>query len=96
MLKIIDPYQYRSLLTLPKLLVNSTGDRYLPPDTSKFFIDDMSGSNYLHYASNADFSVLNAAELGDDAMEGIGAFYIAQVNGSNLPGITADYDEKPR
>ncbi|HOC69013.1 MAG TPA: PhoPQ-activated protein PqaA family protein [Candidatus Hydrogenedentes bacterium] len=94
LLKIIDPYQYKTLLTIPKLLVNSTGDQYLPPDTSRFFVDDLSGVNYLHFASNVDFSVLEVADLGDDTMEAIGAFYIAQTNNSRLPTFTAAYDEE--
>jgi len=92
LLKIIDPYRYRALLTLPKLLVNSTGDQYIPPDSSQFFIDEIGGPNYLHYMANADYSELEAADLEEDTLEAIGAFYLAQVDGVDMPTMTATYD----
>src|SRR5947209_8083329 len=32
LLKIVDPYSYRQRLTMPKFVVNSSGDQYFPPD----------------------------------------------------------------
>ncbi len=36
MLEIIDPYEYRDLLTMPKLVLNSAGDQFFLPDSSQF------------------------------------------------------------
>ena len=41
--KIEDPYEYRDRFTMPKLLVNATGDQFFLPDSSQFYFDDLKG-----------------------------------------------------
>src|SRR5205823_3782629 len=57
LLKIVDPYSYRERLTLPKYIVNAAGDQYFPPDSSKFYFDDLKGPKYLRYVPNANHSL---------------------------------------
>jgi PhoPQ-activated pathogenicity-related protein len=80
LLKIVDPYFYRDRLTLPKFIINAAGDQYFPPDSSKFYFDDLQGVKYLRYVPNADHSL-----RGSDAEESILAFYQAVVKGTRLP-----------
>jgi PhoPQ-activated pathogenicity-related protein len=80
LLKIVDPYSYRERLTLPKFIVNASGDQYFPPDSSRFYFDDLKGPKYLRYVPNADHSL-----KGTDASESILAFYQAVLAGSALP-----------
>lgn len=70
LMKIEDPYSYRDRLTLPKYIVNASGDQYFPPDSWKFYYDDLPGIKYLRYVPNANHSL-----AGSDAGEGILAFY---------------------
>ena len=56
MLEIIDPYEYRERLTLPKLLVNSAGDQFFVPDSSQFYYADLPGPKWLRYTPNTDHS----------------------------------------
>jgi PhoPQ-activated pathogenicity-related protein len=79
-LKIVDPYSYRDRLTMPKYVVNSSGDQYFPPDSSKFYFDDLKGIKYLRYVPNTNHSL-----AGSDAAEGILAFYQAILTGASLP-----------
>jgi PhoPQ-activated pathogenicity-related protein len=79
LLKIEDPYSYRHRLTMPKFIVNAAGDEYFPPDSSKFYFDDLKGVKYLRYVPNAEHS-LNA-----DAVQSILAFYQGVLKGSPLP-----------
>jgi PhoPQ-activated pathogenicity-related protein len=79
LLKIADPYSYRHRLTMPKFIVNGAGDQYFPPDSSKFYFDDLKGVKYLRYVANTDHS-LNA-----DAVQSILAFYHGILRGSPLP-----------
>ena len=80
MLKIVDPYSYRERLTLPKFVVNASGDQYFPPDSSKFYFGDLKGVKYLRYVPNTNHSL-----GGSDAGESILAFYQAILKGSSLP-----------
>jgi PhoPQ-activated pathogenicity-related protein len=81
--KIIDPYFYRDRLTMPKFVVNASGDQYFTPDSSKFYFDDLKGVKYLRYVPNANHSL-----AGSDAAESILAFYRAVLNDSKLPKFT--------
>lgn len=67
---IEDPYSYRDRLTMPKFVVNASGDQYFPPDSSQFYYDDLKGEKYLRYVPNADHSLRES-----DAQESIIAFY---------------------
>jgi PhoPQ-activated pathogenicity-related protein len=80
LLEIVDPYFYRHRLTMPKYIVNSSGDQYFPPDSSKFYYDDLQGPKYLRYVPNTNHSL-----AGSDAGDSILAFYRAVLNGSPLP-----------
>lgn len=80
LLKIVDPYSYRDRLTMPKFVVNSSGDQYFPPDSSKFYFGDLKGAKYLRYVPNTNHSL-----RGSDARESILAFYQAFLKGKSLP-----------
>ena len=53
-------------------MINSAGDQYFLPDSSKFYFDALEGEKYLRYVPNADHSL-----KGSDAGEGAFAFYEA-------------------
>jgi PhoPQ-activated pathogenicity-related protein len=50
---MIDPYSYRSRLSLPKLLVHGTNDPYWTVDAAKFYFDDLPGVKYILTLPNA-------------------------------------------
>jgi PhoPQ-activated pathogenicity-related protein len=77
---IEDPYSYRDRLTMPKFILNATGDQFFCPDSSQFYYDELKGEKYLRYVPNADHSLKNS-----DAIESIIAFYWTVVNGKERP-----------
>ena len=83
LLKIEEPYEYRQRLTMPKFIINATGDQYFPPDNSQFYFDDLPGVKYLRYVPNADHSL-----RGSDARETVMAAYRAIVRDAPLPKFT--------
>jgi PhoPQ-activated pathogenicity-related protein len=44
---MVDPYSYRSSLTMPKMLFMGTNDEYWPVDAIKNYIDSIPGENYI-------------------------------------------------
>lgn len=54
LLKIVDAYEYRDRFTMPKYLVNSTGDQFFLPDSAQFYFHDLKGEKYLRYVPNTD------------------------------------------
>jgi PhoPQ-activated pathogenicity-related protein len=77
---IEDPYSYRERLTMPKYVVNASGDQYFPPDSSQFYFDDLVGEKYLRYVPNADHSLRDT-----DALDSIIAFYQTVLAASSRP-----------
>jgi PhoPQ-activated pathogenicity-related protein len=59
LVKMIDPYSYRKLLTMPKIIFMGTNDPYWPVDAIKNYIDSIPGDNHICYTPNA------AHDLGD-------------------------------
>ena len=57
---IIDPYEYRDRLSLPKLILNSSGDQFFLPDSAQFYYHDLPGEKLIRYAPNTDHSLVNS------------------------------------
>jgi PhoPQ-activated pathogenicity-related protein len=101
LLRIVDPYSYRDRLKMPKFVVNSSGDQYFPPDSSKFYFGDLKGDTYLRYVPNTKHNLQHS-----DAMQSILAFYLAVLKGSHVPqyswkvlddgSIRVETKDKPR
>lgn len=52
---MIDPYAYRERLDMPKLIVNSSGDQFFLPDSSRQYFKNLPGNNNrLRYTYNSD------------------------------------------
>ena len=44
---VVDPYTYRDRLSMPKMVISSTGDEFFSPDDSYAWFDGMKGKTYL-------------------------------------------------
>ena len=68
---MIDPYSYRSQLTVPKMIFIGTNDEYWPVDAVKHYFDEIPGDNSIHYVANAGH------DLGDgqQAVNALSAFF---------------------
>lgn len=53
LVQLVDPYHYRDRLTMPKLIINGTNDRYWALDAANFYFDDLQGEKYLLYVPNS-------------------------------------------
>ena len=80
LLKIEEPYQYRHRLTMPKFIVNGSGDQFFLPDSSQFYFNDLPGVKYLRYVPNTDHSL-----AGSDAYLTLQACYNAVLYNVPLP-----------
>ena len=70
LIKFVDPYEYRSRYTMPKYLINSTGDQFFLPDSAAFYFQHLTGDKYLRYIPNTDHSL-----AGSDAYASLLVFY---------------------
>ncbi len=88
LMQIEEPYEYRDRLTLPKYIINSAGDQYFLPDSSRFYFDDLLGEKYLRYVPNTDHSLKNS-----DARQGLIAFYDAFLRKQPRPRFSWKFED---
>ena len=88
LMKIEEPYEYRDRLTMPKLMLNASGDQFFLPDSSQFYFDDLEGEKYLRYVPNASHSMDKT-----DALETLHAFYASVVGNTPRPEIKWTYEK---
>src|SRR5262249_55494109 len=53
LMELEDPYSYRDRLTLPKLLILGTNDRYWSQDSLNLYWDDLKGPKWVLYTPNS-------------------------------------------
>lgn len=89
--EVVDPYAYKDSLTMPKLMLYSSGDDFFLPDSSQFYFDDLPGQNYLRYVPNTNHG-LGDLDGYSEAFVNLFTFYQAILAGSSLPQFswTAD------
>lgn len=80
LMKIEDPYEYRSRFTMPKFIINACDDQFFLPDSSQFYFEDLPGVKYLRYVPNADHSL-----RGSDALQSLAVCYQAVIRNLPLP-----------
>ena len=82
---IVEPYEYRDRLELPKYLLNSTGDEFFIPDSWKFYWDELVGEKHIRYVPNSSHSM-----GGTDVMDSIDGWYHAIVHNISMPRYSWD------
>jgi PhoPQ-activated pathogenicity-related protein len=87
LMRIEEPYEYRDRLTMPKFIVNASGDEFFLPDSSQFYFGDLKGEKHLRYVPNASHSLDKT-----DAIESVQAFYTSIVTGTPRPQITWTFE----
>jgi PhoPQ-activated pathogenicity-related protein len=82
----VDPWFYRAHLTLPKLIINGTNDRYWTVDALNVYWDDLSGVKYIRYVPNAGHNLQGGRE---GALTTLAVFFQHVVEGK--PGPSVDW-----
>lgn len=85
---IVDPYYYRDRLTLPKYIVNGSGDQFFLPDSSQFYYDELKGEKLIRYVPNADHGLKNT-----DAVQSIATFYNMVATGKPRPEYSWTFEK---
>ena len=88
LMKIEEPYSYRDRLTMPKYIVNATGDEFFVPDSSQFYWSDLKGEKYLRYVPNAKHNL-----AGSDARDSLLSFYESVIKGTQRPKLAWKFEK---
>ena len=83
--RMVDPYTYRDRLSIPKLLINGSNDRYWTLNALDLYWAGLKGPKYLVELPNAGHGL----EVNRDwAINGLGAFFRQTVSKRPLPAIS--------
>ncbi|MFN7732180.1 MAG: PhoPQ-activated pathogenicity-related family protein [Pirellula sp.] len=85
---VVDPFSYRDRLTMPKFVLNASGDQFFTPDSSKFYFEDLPGEKLLRYVPNADHGLKNS-----DAVESVAAYFAMVASGRASPQVEWTFEE---
>ncbi|HEY8506925.1 MAG TPA: PhoPQ-activated protein PqaA family protein, partial [Steroidobacteraceae bacterium] len=88
LLEIVDPWNYRERLTLPKLIVLATNDRYWPLDALKLYWNGLTGPKNVLYVPNQGHGVADIDRL----IGSLSALHRYSVRGEMLPSIGWTFD----
>lgn len=91
LLELEDPWSYRERLTLPKLIVNGTNDRYWTQDALNLYWDDLRGEKRILYVPNSGHGL----EDRDRVVASLAAFARVTAKGQKLPALAWTYRELP-
>ncbi len=76
-------YRHRKRLTIPKYVINASGDQYFLPDNSQYYFGDLPEEKLLRYVPNAKHNL-----AGSDARNSMIAFYDSVIHGRQRPRYT--------
>jgi PhoPQ-activated pathogenicity-related protein len=87
--KIVDPYEYRDRLTMPKLVILGTNDRYWPLDAERNYWTELQGEKYLLRIPNNGHGLKDYARI----IGGLNALHQRVISGKPMPQIAWDFYE---
>lgn len=80
LMKLVDPYAYRALLSKPKFLSLSSGDQFFVVDGARFFVDDLPGETRIRYVPNSDHSLSTSKGVLNGLVSMLSWFQAIQTN----------------
>ncbi|MCI0498583.1 MAG: PhoPQ-activated pathogenicity-related family protein [Planctomycetales bacterium] len=88
LMAIVDPYEYRSRLTIPKFIVTAAGDDFFVHDSVQFYIDDLVGEKFIRTMPNTNHYLDGAYE---QVFQNMVPYYDAFLRGVARPSFTWTY-----
>lgn len=88
LMAIVDPYEYRDRLTIPKYMITAAGDDFFVNDSVQFYWDNLLGEHYLRTVPNTNHYLDGAL---DEVFTNMVPYYDAFLNGSSRPQFDWTY-----
>jgi PhoPQ-activated pathogenicity-related protein len=88
LLERVEPYRFRHLFDMPKLLVNGTIDEFFLPDSWKFYWNELPGEKFLQYVPNGNHGL-----AGSYRSQNVYSFYRSLIKNKPLPKMDWKIDQ---
>ena len=80
LMNYVEPYQFKELFTMPKLIVNGTIDEFFVTDSWKFYWEDIPDKKYLQYVPNGNHGLTEGYRY-----QNVFSFYDRLIHSRDLP-----------
>lgn len=90
LINIVDPYAYKDRLTMPKYIINASGDDFFVSDGVQFYFTQLTGEKYLRHVPNTDHYLSGATS---NVLNSIVPFYYALLNNLQRPRFSWTVNE---
>ncbi|MGH9197638.1 MAG: PhoPQ-activated protein PqaA family protein, partial [Acidimicrobiia bacterium] len=96
---VVDPYSYarrprfRERLSLPKYLINSSGDQFFVSDAARFYWRRLPGEKHVRYVPNSDHSLSHSAEVVANTLIGFFGWYRTVLFDIQRPQVSWSLDK---
>ncbi len=96
---VVDPYayldrpRYRERLSLPKYLINSSGDQFFVPDSAQFYWTVLPPEKHIRYVPNSDHSLSNSPAVLTNTLAGLLGWYRSVLFNARRPPVSWSFDE---
>ncbi len=91
LLSMVDPWEYRERLALPKLIVNGTNDFYWATDALNLYWNELTGKKWVVYVPNAGHDLKRRDKPEPDQLtdlvNSLAAFSRYQISGRSMPNL---------
>jgi PhoPQ-activated pathogenicity-related protein len=88
---LVDPIGYQQFISMPKYIISSVGEKYVPPEINQNYLHHIEEKNLKVFPNTGHFLDKNNSELLTSAMQ---SFYAAIIYGKKLPSINYNFDGK--
>ncbi len=86
---LVDPYRHRQRITVPKLIIIGTNDRYWPLDALNIYWKDLIGEKYILYDPNSGHGL----EDRDRVLSDIICFFLKTAGELEFPDLRWEFDD---
>jgi len=93
--QMMDPFTYKDIISIPKLMIVGANDRYWAVDAMSLYWNDLKGQAYAHRVANAGHNLDDGADGRNQAMRTLAVFYRHAVEGESLPTLKWEFPSSP-
>ncbi len=87
LMQVVDPISYKERLTIPKFMLNSSGDPFFTSDSARFYFDALEGENLIRYVANTGHDLETEPDNIEDALTSLVSWYLGIITGEPRPTI---------